>query len=44
MDTLDSLWALEGAKKEVEKIFSEAGEKREGNATGSSTCGGYGSS
>lgn len=43
MDTLDSMWALEGAKKEVE-IFSETGEEREGNATGSSTCEGYGSS
>lgn len=41
---LHSLRALEGAKKEVEKIFCETGGEREGNATGSSTWEGFGGS
>lgn len=46
LDTLGlhSMWALERAKKEMGKIFSETGEEREGNATGSSTCEGCGGS
>lgn len=26
------MWALEGAKKEVENIFNETGEEKDGNA------------
>lgn len=29
---LGSMWALEGAKKEVENIFNETGEEKDGNA------------